>query len=90
MKSLIKRALKKQHTFNWTLVDASTEQPGKYLGTVISTHYTRSEILICQMDIEEGDPNARIRVFKLKNRVAPGTLVTPDDLEPIRDRDQTQ
>jgi hypothetical protein len=70
---------------NWAILDASTEQPGKCLGTVISMHHTRSGVLIYQMDYEEGTPNARTRIVKLKQRVAPGMLICPDDLQPIKE-----
>jgi hypothetical protein len=90
MKTLFKKALRKQQFSHWALIDATTEQPNKYLGTVISMHLTRSEVLICEMDFQEGTPNSRTRVVKLKQRVAPGTLICPNDLEPIRAKDQTE
>jgi hypothetical protein len=83
MSLLTRKALKRAEPLNLALLDAATEVPGQCLGTVVSMHRTRSEALINQMDYEEEQSRSpRRELLYLEQKVLPGTLVLPDDLQP--------
>jgi hypothetical protein len=90
MKTLFKRALKKQPTLNLALLDASHEEAGKILGRIVNLHRTRSMALIDEMDFAEGtNPRPKTRIVTLKSYLPVGSLVTPNDIQPLKARDQT-
>ena len=84
MKTLFKRALKKQHAQNLALLDASQEEPNKILGRIVNLHRTRSMALIDEMDFAEGtSPRPKTRIVTLKNYMPVGSQVTPNDIQPM-------
>jgi hypothetical protein len=50
MRTLFKKALKKQPALNLALLDATHEEPNKILGRIVNLHRTRSMALIDEMD----------------------------------------
>jgi hypothetical protein len=63
MKTLFKKALKKQPGANLALLDATNEEPGKTFGTIVNVHRTRSMAMIDAMDFEEGtSPRPKTRI----------------------------
>jgi hypothetical protein len=84
MKTLFKKALKKQPTLNLALLDASHEEPNKILGRIVNLHRTRSMALIDEMDFSEGtSPRPKTRIVTLKNYMPVGSIVTPNDIQPM-------
>jgi hypothetical protein len=84
MKTLFKKALKKQPTANLALLDASHEEPGKTLGRIVNLHRTRSMALIDEMDFAEGtSPRPKTRIVTLKKYLPVGSVVTPNDVQPM-------
>jgi hypothetical protein len=84
MNPLFRRALKKQEPSNLALLDA-TEAEGNILGRIVSLHRTRSMALIDEMDYLEGTtPRPKTRIVTLKQKLLVGSVVTPDDIQPMR------
>jgi hypothetical protein len=84
MKTLFKKALKKQPAANLALLDATHEEPGKTLGRIVNLHRTRSMALIDAMDFEEGTtPRPKTRIVTLKSYLPVGSIVTPNDIQPM-------
>jgi hypothetical protein len=78
MRTLFKKALKKQPALSLALLDASNEEPGKILGRIVNLHRTRSMALIDEMDFAEGTmPRPKTRIVTLKNYMPVGSVVTP-------------
>jgi hypothetical protein len=59
------------------LVDVSSEDPPVCMGVVLGIFPSMPIALIAQMDFEEGTPNARTRVVRVKERLAVGTKLDP-------------
>jgi hypothetical protein len=77
-------ALRKHPPVNLALLDATNEEPGKILGTIVNLHRTRSAAIIDKMDFAEGTtPRPKTRIVTLKGHLPVGALVTPNDVQPM-------
>jgi hypothetical protein len=85
MNPLFRRALKKQEPSNLALLDSTDEEPGKILGRIVGLHRTRSMVLIEELEYQEGTtPRPKTRIVTLKKHLPVGSVVTPEDIQPMR------
>jgi hypothetical protein len=76
---LLPRRKKSDRSFpKFALLDASTEEHGKSLGTVISRHSSVATAVLAQIDFESGNPQpCRTRIVRLSKPVMDGESVDP-------------
>jgi hypothetical protein len=58
-------------------VDASQEQPPNCLGIVLGIFPSVPIAMLAELDFQEGTPNARTRVIRVKEKLAVGTKLDP-------------